>query len=102
MLLTWHELREPVGAREMFFSIHLISDSKGEFFYFFKAGFSDNLQQQPALQLQLLARILSVINSVSLLILKENPLLQWMFFHLCVCVLSECVWRIIGNRDEIF
>ncbi|KAL2301926.1 hypothetical protein Nmel_011327 [Mimus melanotis] len=28
MLLTWHELREPVGAREMFFSIHLISDSK--------------------------------------------------------------------------
>lgn len=76
--------------------------AKVSFSIFFKAGLSDNLQQQPPFQLQLLARILSVTNSVNLLILQENLLLQWMFFPLCVCVLWECVWGMIGNRDEVF
>lgn len=77
--------------------------AKVSFSIFFKAGFSDNLRQQPAFQLQLLERILCVTNSANLLILKENPLLQWVFFpSLCVCVLGECLWRIIGNRDKIF
>lgn len=97
----WHGMSwESLWGQEKYSSPFIwFLTAKVSFSIFFKAGLSDNLLQQPAFQLQLLARILSVTNSVNLLILKENPLLQWMFFLIYVCVSCENVWRIIGNRD---